>query len=64
MLKSETFTTATLIDHIATTNKSNIVTLRIYKSCLSDHYLVYLVRSIVDFVVLANTKIKIFLQGK
>ena len=40
----ETLTTTTLIDHIATTNKNNIVTSGIHKSCLSDHYLVFCVR--------------------
>ena len=40
----ETLTTTTLIDHIATTNKSNIVSLGIHKSCFSDHYLVFCVR--------------------
>ena len=39
----ETLTT-TLIDHIATTNKSNIVSSGIHKSCFSDHYLVFSVR--------------------
>ena len=36
----ETLTTTTLIDHIATTNKSNIVSSGIHKSCLSDHYFI------------------------
>ena len=40
----ETLTTTTLIDHIATTNKSNIVSSGIHKSCLSDHYLIFCVR--------------------
>ena len=40
----ETLTTTTLIDHIATTNKSNIVSSGIHKSCFSDHYLVFCVR--------------------
>ena len=40
----ETLTTTTLIDHIATTNKSNIVTYGVHKTSLSDHYLVYCVR--------------------
>ena len=37
----KTLTTTTSIDHIATTNKSNIMTSGIYKIYLSDHYLVY-----------------------
>ena len=40
----ETLTSATLIDHIATTNKSNIVTSGVHKTSLSDHYLIYCVR--------------------
>ena len=40
----ETLTTTTLIDHIATTNKSNIVTSGVHETCMSDHYLVYCVR--------------------
>ncbi len=40
----ETLTTTTLIDHIATTNKSNIVTSGVHKTSLSDHYLIYCVR--------------------
>ena len=40
----ETLTTTTLIDHIAATNKSNIVSSGIRKSCFSDHYLVFCVR--------------------
>ena len=35
----ETLTTTTLIDHIATTNKSKIVTYGVHKTSLSDHYL-------------------------
>ena len=40
----ETLTTTTVIDHIATTNKSNIVTYGVHKTSLSDHYLIYCVR--------------------
>ena len=41
-----TVETTTLIDHIATTNKTNIADSGIYKTCLSDHYLVYSVREL------------------
>ena len=34
----------TLIDHIATTNKSNIVTSGVHEISISDHYMVYCVR--------------------
>ena len=40
----ETLTSTTLIDHIATTNESNIVTSGVHKTSLSDHYLIYCVR--------------------
>ena len=40
----ETLTSATLIDHIATTDKSNIVASGVHKTSLSDHYLIYCVR--------------------
>ena len=40
----ETLVTTTLIDHIATTSKTNIVSSGIHKSSFSDHYLVYCVR--------------------
>ena len=39
-----TLTSKTLIDHIATTNKSNIVVSDVKEISLSDHYLVYCVR--------------------
>ena len=34
----------TLIDHIATTNKSNIVTSGVHETSIKDHYMVYCVR--------------------
>ena len=40
----ETLTTTTLIDHIATSNASNIVNSGVHKTSLSDHYLIYCVR--------------------
>ena len=40
----ETLTSNTLIDHIATTNKSNIVTFGVHETSISDHYMVYRVR--------------------
>ena len=40
----ETLTSNTLIDHIATTNKSNIVTFGVHETSISDHYMVYCVR--------------------
>ena len=40
----ETVTFNTLIDHIATTNKSNIVTFGVHETSISDHYMVYCVR--------------------
>ena len=39
-----TLTSKTLIDHIATTNKSNIVVSDLNEISLSDHFLVYCVR--------------------
>ena len=39
-----TLTSKTLIDHIATTNKSNIVVSDVKEISLSDHFLVYCVR--------------------
>ena len=41
-----TIETSTLIDHIATTNQTNIADSGVYKTCLSDHYLVYCVRKL------------------
>ena len=40
----ETLTSSSLIDHIATTNKSNIVVSGVHQAGISDHYLVYSVR--------------------
>ena len=40
----ETLLSSTLLDHIATTSKSNIVTSGVYETSISDHYLVYCVR--------------------
>ena len=40
----ETLESITLIDHIATTNKSNIVTSGVHETSISDHYMVYSVR--------------------
>eukprot|EP00794_Sanderia_malayensis_P015140 gene15140-16696_t len=40
----ETLTSKTLIDHIATTNQSNIVISEVREVSLSDHYMVYCVR--------------------
>ncbi len=40
----ETLTSKTLIDHIATTNQSNIVLSDVREVSLSDHYMVYCVR--------------------
>ena len=40
----ETLESTTLIDHIATTNKSNIVTSGVHETSISDHYMVYCVR--------------------
>ena len=40
----ETLTSNTLIDHIATTNKSNVVTSGVHEASISDHYMVYCVR--------------------
>ena len=40
----ETLISSTLIDHIATTNKSNIVVSGVHQTSISDHYLVYSVR--------------------
>ena len=40
----ESLTTTTVIDHIATTNESNIVTSGAHKAFLSDHYLIYCAR--------------------
>lgn len=54
----EILTTTAMVDNIATTNKTNIVTSGIHKSCLSDHYLLG------NFVVLAKSNPKIFLHGK
>ena len=39
-----TLTSKTLIDHIATTNKSNIVDSDVKEISLSDHFLVYCIR--------------------
>ena len=41
-----TVETSTLIDHIATTNQSNIADSGVFKTCLSDHYLIYCVRKL------------------
>ena len=40
----KTLVTTSLIDHIATTSKTNIVSSGIHKSSFSDHYLVFCVR--------------------
>ena len=40
----ETLLSSTLLDHIATTRKSNIVTSGVYETNISDHYSVYSVR--------------------
>ena len=40
----ETLTSNTLIDHIASANKSNIVTFGVHETSISDHYMVYCVR--------------------
>ena len=40
----ETLTFSTLIDHIATTIRSNIVTFGVHETSISDHYMVYCVR--------------------
>ena len=56
----ETLTSNTLIDHIATTNKSNIVTLGVHETSISDHYTVYCLE---NFVVPLEDSIKTFLQG-
>ena len=40
----ETLLSSTLLDHIAATSKSNIVTSGVYKTSISNHYLVYCVR--------------------
>ena len=37
-------TSSSLIDHIATTNKSNIVVFGVHQTGISDHYLVYSVK--------------------
>ena len=42
----ETLTSSSLIDHIATTNKSNIVVSGVHQAGISDHYLVYSVRKL------------------
>ena len=41
----ETLESSTLIDHIATTNKSNIVTSGVHETSICDHYMVYCVRT-------------------
>ena len=41
----ETLLSSTLLDHIATTNKSNTVSSGVYKTSISDHYLVCCVRN-------------------
>ena len=40
----ETLLSSTMLYHIATTSKSNIVTSGVYETSISDHYLVYCVR--------------------
>ena len=40
----ETLLSSTLLGHIAATSKSNIVTSGVYKTSISNHYLVYCVR--------------------
>ena len=40
----ETLPSSTLIDHIATTIRSNIVTFEVHETSISDHYMVYCVR--------------------
>ena len=42
----ETLLSSTLLDHIARTSKSNIVTSGVYETSISDHYLVYFVRKL------------------
>lgn len=41
----ETMKSSTLIDHIATTNKSNVVEAVVHKIDISDNYLIYCVRT-------------------
>ena len=41
----ETLESATLIDHIATTNKSNVAKAGVHGKSISDYYLVYCVRN-------------------
>ena len=40
----ETLNSSTLIDHVATTNKSNVVVAGVHEISISDHYLIYCVR--------------------
>ena len=40
----ETLDTATIIDHVAISNPSNVVESGALKTCISDHYLVYVTR--------------------
>ena len=51
-----TIETSALIDHIATTNQTNIADSGVYKICLSDHYLVYCVRKLHGGVNSSQTK--------
>ena len=56
----ETLATTSLIDHIATTSKTNIVSSGIHKSSFSDHYLVFCVRK---FRSACKNNTNIFLPG-
>ena len=40
----ETLESTNLIDHIATTNRSNILTSGVHETSINDHYMVYCVR--------------------
>ena len=61
----ETVDTATIIDHVATSNPSNVVESGVVKTCISDHYLVYVTRKFrgsikANHKVITSRQMKIF----
>ena len=55
-----TFSTFTIVDHIATTCARNIVNSGVHKISLSDHYLVYCTRKYNGAVEIGNEIIKTY----
>ena len=58
---------ATIIDHVAISNPSNVVESGVVKTCISDHYLVYVTRKFrgsikANHKVITSRQLKILTQ--